>query len=258
MANPQKENGYTAIASEIMEQLTRTALSGHEFRLLLLLLRKTYGFNKKEDHISLSQMAKISGLSVIRCSQVVHSLSRKNIITITEKCKGKTNKYRFNKHYEAWVTITEKCKCRVTITEKCNQVLQKSESTKDTITKDNYSGGASFKEKQQPKPRTAVQEIVEFFKQLKGYKDPDWNGKHFSRHTAPAKELLRVCNGDIADAKACMKWVADICENKALQWTLETVYKKEPDYRVQVGKKDAAGIEQKLRQAEKMLGVPNA
>lgn len=56
MASPQTEDGYTAIANEIMEALIAAELSGQEFRIALLVIRKTYGFKKKEDAISLSQM----------------------------------------------------------------------------------------------------------------------------------------------------------------------------------------------------------
>jgi len=125
-----------------METLIQTKLSGHEFRLTLLLLRKTYGFNKKEDYISLSQMMQSSKLSKTRCSQIINSLEHKNIVTVTEKCNGLTKKYLFNKHYSKWKPLQKS----VTVTEKCNEPLQKNEieglqktvSTKDKhLTKDN-------------------------------------------------------------------------------------------------------------------------
>ena len=55
MANPQKENGYTAIANEIMEALCRHRIPGEDRQVLDVIFRKTYGFNKIEDYISLSQ-----------------------------------------------------------------------------------------------------------------------------------------------------------------------------------------------------------
>lgn len=124
MANPQVENGYTRIANELMEVLIKTEMSGHCFRLTLLILRKTYGFGKKDDAISLTQMAKMSGLSKVRCSQIINLLELRKIVTVTEKCNGLVKKYRFNKDFETWTTITEKCnrirKVKNTVTEKCN------------------------------------------------------------------------------------------------------------------------------------------
>jgi phage replication O-like protein O len=140
MANPQKEEGYTAIANEIIEAIYKTRLSGHEFRMVFLIIRKTYGFNKVEDAIALSQMQKALSLSKTRCSQVINGLQLKKIVTVTENINGIGKKYKFNKNFEQWNTVTKKCnrygKVKSTVTEKCNRPLHKSVSTKDTLTKD--------------------------------------------------------------------------------------------------------------------------
>jgi phage replication O-like protein O len=140
MANPQVENGYTKIANEIVEAIYKYKLSGHECRMLLLIIRKTYGFNKTEDSISLSQMMEALSLSKTRCSQVINKLQLQKIVTVTEYCNGKGKKYRFNKDFEQWNTVTEKCnryrKVKSTVTVFCNPPLQKSVSTKETITKE--------------------------------------------------------------------------------------------------------------------------
>lgn len=140
MANPQCENGYTRIANELFDILLRTEMSGHCFRLCLLIIRKTYGFGKTEDSISLSQMMNISGLSKTRCSQIINILQLRKIITVTENRNGIIKKYRFNKDFESWTTVTEKCngyrKVKYTVTEKCNIPLQKSVTTIDNITKE--------------------------------------------------------------------------------------------------------------------------
>lgn len=109
MANPQLEDGYTKIANELLEALIRTELSGHCFRLTLLVLRKTYGFCKKDDAISLTCMAKMSGLSKSRSSQIINILEDAKIITVSEYCNGLTKSYRFNKDYETWNTVSENC-----------------------------------------------------------------------------------------------------------------------------------------------------
>lgn len=109
MANPQTENGFTKIANELLEVLIKTEMSGHCFRLTLLILRKTYGFNKKADAISLTQMAKITGMTKSRCSQIINVLEDMKIVTVSEYCNGLTKKYRFNKDYETWKTVSENC-----------------------------------------------------------------------------------------------------------------------------------------------------
>jgi len=74
MANPQKENGYTAIANEIMDALIKIRVPGEAMQILLVILRKTYGWNKRQDAISLSQFFKDTGMkkpSIIRLSKIV-------------------------------------------------------------------------------------------------------------------------------------------------------------------------------------------
>lgn len=140
MANPQCENGYTKLANEIIEALYQRPLSGHEFRMLFLIIRKTYGFNKTEDNVSLSQMMKALSLSKTRCSQVINKLQLQKIVTVTENINGIGKKYKLNKNYEHWTTVHE-CvngyrKMKSTVTLLRNEPLQKTVSTKETITKE--------------------------------------------------------------------------------------------------------------------------
>lgn len=144
MANPQKENGYTAIANEIMDALISTDLSGQDFKVALLIIRKTYGFNKIEDAVSLTQMMNATGMSKIRCSQVVNRLELMKILTVTQNINGIGKKYKFNKDFENWTTVKENInrykKTKQTVKVLRNIPLRKTLTTKDniqkTITKD--------------------------------------------------------------------------------------------------------------------------
>ncbi|KXK32655.1 MAG: hypothetical protein UZ01_00477 [Candidatus Brocadia sinica] len=107
MASPQCENGYTKIANEILEALIRADLSGQELKITLFVLRKTYGFNKKDDFISLSQMAKALGCLKVRCAQVVKNLESMKILTVNENINGIGKSYRFNKDFETWNTVNK-------------------------------------------------------------------------------------------------------------------------------------------------------
>lgn len=143
MANPQIEEGHTKIANDIMDALISAELSGQEFRISLLVMRKTYGFNKSEDVISLSQMVKCTGISKVRCSQVVNRLQLMKILTVTENINGIVKKYKFNKDFDKWGTVTKKCNrysfYKDTVNVLINGPLMKSETTKDNITKDNIT-----------------------------------------------------------------------------------------------------------------------
>jgi len=140
MGNPQKENGFTPIANEIMEALARAKISGRDFNVLLFVIRKTYGFNKKVDFIALSQIAKHCFISKIRASQVMTRLVLMNLLTVKENINGIGKSYLFNKHYEQWSTVKEnlnsKGKPIVTVKENLNRPLRKTLTTKDIYTKE--------------------------------------------------------------------------------------------------------------------------
>lgn len=105
MANPQKENGYTTIANEILGKLIELNLSGQETRAVLFVIRKTYGFNKKDDFISLTQFAKALGICKTRAAQVVKTIRERNVLTVKENINGIGIKYRFNKDWEQWKRV---------------------------------------------------------------------------------------------------------------------------------------------------------
>ena len=47
--SPQAENGHLRIASEVVEAMYQLQLSGSQWRLLLVILRQTWGWKKKTE-----------------------------------------------------------------------------------------------------------------------------------------------------------------------------------------------------------------
>jgi phage replication O-like protein O len=121
MSKPQLENGYVRIATELWEALTRTHLPGHSVQVLMAIIRKTYGYNKTQDEISLSQLRKLTGLRhnhyVLRA--IKDLVNRKMISTTggtppsttggtcTIDGTSLTRKYKVNKDYETWLGSTD-------------------------------------------------------------------------------------------------------------------------------------------------------
>jgi len=101
MANPQLEDGYTPIANEILEALARINLGAYEVRTLFYLIRKTYGWKKKKDWISLSQFSKGLGLDRRNVFRALKSLHGKGLVVICRDDK-KHPTYGFQKNYERW------------------------------------------------------------------------------------------------------------------------------------------------------------
>jgi len=97
MASPQKENGYTAIANELLERLCYPGINGSEYRVIHFIIRKTYGFQKKADRISLSQFQAGTLMERKQAVETIKSLLEKRIVI---KDGGI---YKLNKNWEDWV-----------------------------------------------------------------------------------------------------------------------------------------------------------
>lgn len=138
MANPQKEDGYTAIANEIMEALCRHRIPGEDRQVLDVIFRKTYGFNKIEDYISLSQFVDMTGMKKPNIIGSLKSLLSKRIIII-QMDDGFRKVYRINKDFDKWERYSNRSllsKRIIGVIQKDNPALSKRIPTKDNVTKD--------------------------------------------------------------------------------------------------------------------------
>lgn len=98
MANPQKENGFAPIANEILEALARVPSLGSEaFQVLMLVIRRTYGFHKKEAEMTISFIAKGTGLKRTNVVRATDRLVSKRILVHEKSCLA------LNKNYDTWV-----------------------------------------------------------------------------------------------------------------------------------------------------------
>lgn len=117
MASPQKENGYTEIAHELLEAFARLNLSPSDWQILWVILRKTYGWKKKADLISISQFQSLTGLDRKSVCRSIKSLAVKNIVSvgsIRDPKGGKINTYQIQKNYRKWVgfrSVTDDTSC---------------------------------------------------------------------------------------------------------------------------------------------------
>lgn len=86
---PQLEKGYIRIANELYRAVICADISKRELRNMLAIIDKTYGYGKKEDDMTMTQLAKATGLARSHCSEAVHGLAAKNMILIRDGKFGK-------------------------------------------------------------------------------------------------------------------------------------------------------------------------
>jgi len=92
---PQVEDGYTRIANELFEAVTNAQIfpvTLRQMRVVLAVVRKTYGFNKKADRISDGQIAADTGLSRQNVNKAKRELIAMNVL-FTDGHKIGVNKY---------------------------------------------------------------------------------------------------------------------------------------------------------------------
>lgn len=124
MADPQIKNGYTRIANELLEAICRLNISGNEMRILLFIIRRTYGFNRSYAELSISELAEGIGASKDNISRTLKKLRNAKIIDHRPN-KGTTPQtVSINKNYEEWTV------------ESCSDLLL---SKKTTVVKNDNS-----------------------------------------------------------------------------------------------------------------------
>lgn len=72
------------------------------------IIRKTWGFGKKEDQIPLSQFREAVGMTKTHVANSLAKLKKMNLIFITEKNNYKGNLYKFNKDFDTWNPLPKK------------------------------------------------------------------------------------------------------------------------------------------------------
>ena len=198
----QAEHGHVDIANSIVDYLCSYRLSGQEWQVVWVVIRKTWGWNKKLDRIALSQFADMTGINRRKCHTILKKLVSKKVLTRSVSQKGDRMEisYGFNKHFDKWKLSPKK----VTVPQKGNDLSPKKVtklSPKKAHTKDN-------KDTIQKKEFKYPQEFSFFWE-----KYPNKNGKFKAfkawEATKKVRPLLEELLKSIEDHKKTRKWQDD-------------------------------------------------
>lgn len=95
MGTPQLENGYIRIANELLEAIMRSGMNIREIRLVFVVIRHTYGYNRKAAKIMESDFNRV-GLSGGNFYRVRKKLIAEKVI------RYRVGVYQINKSYHEW------------------------------------------------------------------------------------------------------------------------------------------------------------
>jgi len=100
MANPQLENGHTKIANELYEALCLAPISIREMKVVMAIIRFSYGFQDKTAVMTHRFIAEKTGLHRQHVSSAINGLVKKNMVVSVGG--GYKREYGVQKDYELW------------------------------------------------------------------------------------------------------------------------------------------------------------
>ena len=103
MASPQKENGFTAIANELFQEILKSDFTLRELKIIFTVIRFTYGYNKKEAELAVRFIAEGTGIKFYHISEPIKALQVKNVLILSEsESHSQCRTISLNKDYESW------------------------------------------------------------------------------------------------------------------------------------------------------------
>lgn len=75
------DNGYTRIANELLEEIPKLGFNGTQLSILIVVIRYTYGFQRKEHKLSLTFLAKATKKHKMHIQKELKNLIEMNVLT---------------------------------------------------------------------------------------------------------------------------------------------------------------------------------
>ncbi|MCI9769112.1 MULTISPECIES: replication protein [Proteus] len=130
------EDGYTRIANDLLEAVMCADLTARQLKVVMAIIRKTYGFGKKLDRITNTQIAEMTGIHHTHVCKAKNEMIAMNIVI------SSGNKIGINKDFTEWnfnisqVSETLAKSANKTLAKTANSHKPSQLNTKETITKE--------------------------------------------------------------------------------------------------------------------------
>ncbi len=205
--------------------------------MLDAIIRKTYGFQKKEDRISTSQFIQLTGMSRFAVHKARRKLAGMKIITVGQKGYSQILTYSIQRDYKKWVLLPKKAtvakKGYGVYTKKAQTVGQKvtHNRKKETIQKKVTTLQPPVVKKEKI-PKVFMDAVINKLVARKGWdvSQPASLTEAYRHNGKMAQILYGLTKGNIAYAEEAIVWVADKLEKDGLNWSLAAVVKQYLDW----------------------------
>lgn len=217
MASPQIEDGHIDIANTIVDKFCSYRLSGQEWQVLWVVIRKTWGWledptkkngrKKKMDTIALSQFAELTGINRRKCHALLKSMIDKCILkkVVTQKGDTLSISYGINKDFDTWKVSPKK----VTVPKKGDRVSPKKAtgvSPKKAHTKE------TLKETIQKTPPELCEFVAGFIKYIcdnRGKLAPKNTDILFEKSLDTVDKLIRIDGFNLDYIRDVTRWAVE-------------------------------------------------
>lgn len=98
--NPQLEDGHTRIANELFEALLRYPFSGGELKVVLAIIRLTYGWQRTQRVIRQREVARLTRISLRQVKRLLRTLRDQGVLFRDRHSLPHT--FQLNKGYYGW------------------------------------------------------------------------------------------------------------------------------------------------------------
>jgi len=184
MSSPQIEDGYTRIANELLDAILSFSFSKRDMKVIFAVIRKTYGYNKKVDDMTLTQIADITKLSLANVSRTVSALEAQNVLLKQQGRHGYL--IGINKNYRKWTGCQNGNVAKMAIKgcQNGNKGLPKRQPQK-TTPKDNPKREGSF-------APPSLSEVREYCRERNNSVDPEqWIDFYLSKGWMVGKTKMK-------------------------------------------------------------------
>jgi phage replication O-like protein O len=103
LASPQIENGFTKVANELLEQIVQFKFNGTQYKIILVIWRYTYGFNRPQHEFSNKFFAEATGANDKTVKKELTKLLESEVLIEVAAATFTSGRIiTFNKDYEKW------------------------------------------------------------------------------------------------------------------------------------------------------------
>ena len=100
---PELEDGYVRIANELWQALIDYNLTAAQMKILAVIIRETYGYNRKSKNLSVAYLANAAHISKTSAGYALNKLiQRKVVVVYSDRTNLKSREIGVNKYYLDW------------------------------------------------------------------------------------------------------------------------------------------------------------